>query len=237
MAHTDHLNRSMFNRLFHNHYCILSKDSSQYDVLKRKYCLKCIDNLRQQQGWAVPAIKYLNEILCYNSVNTFKQVDQSLIYLLTNNNIIPILIKSISICQQDAWNKTQGHVKVDTLVDSHFTLEESIERHLDLLSFLLEKDNFNLPLIHSEELWNILINNAKASSFGRELGFRWFIDCFNTFNYESQTALFTRRISELDSVCLCLIGNYDRIDPILQLASLNIDFVSLLYYKYKKKLY
>jgi hypothetical protein len=210
MAHRDHLSRSMLARLFRTHHSIINKDSSEYDILKQEYCIKCVDDFQRQQGWAMPAITYLSELLRVNSTHTFKEANRNLVYLVAQDDYILALIQSISIYQQDTWDKTQGHVEVSTLVDGRFTLEESIKSHLDLLSCLLKKGNLYLLLKDGEKLWDILITNERSSSFGRELAFNWFMDCLEHFNRESQTALFARRVSDLDTTDLCPIGNYGK---------------------------
>lgn len=210
MAHEDFRSRSMLDRIFRTHCSILNKDNSEYDALKREYCLECMDACQRKQDWTLPAVIYLSGLFRNNSTHLLNEADQSLICLLAQNDFIYGLIKRISIYQQDAWDKTQGHVEVSTLVDGHFTLEESIRCHLDCLSCLLKKGNLSLGLKHGEELWDILITNERASAFGRELGFNWFIDCLECFNRESQIALFARRVSDLDTFNLCHIGNYEK---------------------------
>jgi hypothetical protein len=160
-------------------------------------------DLQRKQGWLVPAIKHLYELLRHDSTNTFKRSEQDLISLLVNkHDLISALIQSLSTCQLDVWNKTYGHVTIDTLVDGRFTHEESIKSHLDLLSFLLKKGNLYLILKRSEELWDTLITNENASTFDRELGLNWFITCVEDLNRDSQNALFEKRVSKLDPIHL-----------------------------------
>ncbi|CAF4504318.1 unnamed protein product, partial [Rotaria sp. Silwood2] len=159
------------------------------------------------QGWLVPAIKHLYDLLRHDSTNTFKRSEPDLISLLVNkHDVISALIQSLSTCQLDVWNKTHGHVTIDTLVDGRFTYEESLKSHLDLLSFLLKKGNLYLILRRSEELWDTLIANENASSFERELGLKWFITCVEDLNDDSQLALFEKRVSILDSIHLSPTG-------------------------------
>jgi hypothetical protein len=203
MAHEDRLSRSMLDHVLHCHLRVFSEGRSPYDALKRDYCLKCMTDLQRKQGWLVPAIKHLYELLRHDSTNTFKRSEQDLISLLVNkHDLISALIQSLSTCQLDVWNKTHGHVTIDTLVDGRFTHEESIKSHLDLLSFLLKKGNLYLILKRSEELWDTLITNENASSFDRELGLNWFITCVEDLNRDSQNALFEKRVSKLDPIHL-----------------------------------
>jgi hypothetical protein len=208
MAHEDCLNRPMLDHLLHSHYSILSNVRSSYDTLKREYSLKCMNDLQRQQGWLVPAIKHLTELLQHNSNITFKRTDQDLIsFLACKHDLIFVLIQSLATCQLDLWNKTQGHVKVETLVDGRFTYEESIKSHLDLLSIILKKGDLHLLLKRSEELWDILITNVFASPCDRELGLNWFITCFEDLNRDSQIALFEKHVSKLDPINLSPTGN------------------------------
>jgi hypothetical protein len=203
MAHEDRLSRSMLDHLLHCHLRVFSEGRSPYDSLKRDYCLKCMTDLQRKQGWLVPAIKHLYELLRHDSTNTFKRSEQDLISLLVNkHDLISALIQSLSTCQLDVWNKTHGHVTIDTLVDGRFTHEESIKSHLDLLSFLLKKGNLYLILKRSEELWDTLITNEHVSLFDHELGLNWFITCSEDLNRESQVALFEQRVSKLDPIHL-----------------------------------
>ncbi|UJR13683.1 hypothetical protein I4U23_000695 [Adineta vaga] len=209
MAHEERLSRSMLEHLLHCHLRVFSEGRSPYDALKRDYCLKCMTDLQRKQGWLVPAIKHLYDLLRHDSTNTFKRSEQDLISLLVNkHDLISALIQSLSTCQLDVWNKTQGHVTIDTLVDGRFTHEESIKTHLDLLSFLLKKGNLYLILKRSEELWDTLITNERVSSFDHELGLNWFITCSEDLNRDSQLALFEKRVSKLDPIHLTQKG-YD----------------------------
>ncbi|CAF1166869.1 unnamed protein product [Rotaria magnacalcarata] len=178
MAHEDRISRSMLDHLLHSHLHVLSEGRLPYDALKRDYCLRCMTGLERNQGWVVPAIKYLYDLLRHDSTNTFKDSKSDLISLLVNkHDVISALMQNLSTFQLDVWNKTDGHMTIDTLVDGRFTHEESIKIHLDLLSFLLKKGNLHLILKRSEELWDTLITNENASSFGRELGLNWFVTC------------------------------------------------------------
>ncbi|CAF1099925.1 unnamed protein product [Rotaria sp. Silwood1] len=203
MVHEDRLSRSMLDHLLHCHLRVFSEGRSPYDALKRDYCLKCMTDLQRKQGWLVPAIKHLYDLLRHDSTNTFKRSEPDLISLLVNkHDVISALIQSLSTCQLDVWNKTHGHVTIDTLVDGRFTHEESIKTHLDLLSFLLKKGNLYLILKRSEELWDTLITNENASTFDRELGLNWFITCVEDLSRDSQMALFEKRVSKLDPIHL-----------------------------------
>jgi hypothetical protein len=207
MAHEDHLSRSMLEHILYSHLHIFSEGRSPYDMLKRDYCLKCMGDLQRKQGWLVPAIKHLYDLLRHDLTNTLKRTDQDLISLLVHkHDLISALIQSLSTCQLDVWNKTHGHVTIDTLVDGRFTHEESIQNHLDLLSFLLKKGNLYLILKRSEELWDTLITNEHVSLFDHELGLNWFIKCVEDLNRDSQNALFEKRVSKLNPIHLTSKG-------------------------------
>ncbi|CAF0886485.1 unnamed protein product [Rotaria sordida] len=207
LAHSDRLSRSMLDHILHYHLRIFSEGRSPYDALKRDYCLKCMSDLQRKQGWLVPAIKHLYDLLHHDSTNTFKRTDEDLISLLVHkHDLISALIQSLSTCQLNVWNKTHGHVTIDTLVDGRFTHEESIKNHLDLLSFLLKKGNLYLILKRSEELWDTLITSEHVSLFDHELGLNWFITCSEDLNRESQIALFEKRVSKLNPIHLTSKG-------------------------------
>jgi len=203
MAHEERLTRSMLDHILHCHLRVFSEGRSSSETLKRDYCLKCMDDLQQKQGWLVPAIKHLYELLRHDQNSTFKRSDVDLVSLLVSkHDLILALIQSLSTCQKEVWTKTRGHVTVDTLVDGRFTHEESIKSHLDLLSFLLKKGNLYLIFKRSEELWDTLIANDNVSSFDRELGLDWFVNCVEDLNRDSQIDLFQRRVSTLDPIHL-----------------------------------
>jgi len=207
MAHETHLSRNMLDHILYSHLRIFSDNRSSYDGLKRDYCLKCMTDLNRKKGWLVPAIKHLYDLLRYDSPNTYKRTDQDLVSLLVNkHDVVSALIQSLSTCQLDVWNKTQGKVTIDTLVDGRYTHEESIQTHLDLLSFLLKKGHLFLLLKRSEELWDTLITNEHVSSFDHELGLNWFINCVEDIERESQIALFEKRVSKLNPIELSSRG-------------------------------
>lgn len=197
----------MLDHLLQSHLRIFSEGRLVHDTLKREYCLKCIDDLQRKQGWLVPAIKHLYDLLHHDSTNTFKRTDQDLVSLLVQkHDLVFALIQSLSTCQLDVWNKTQGNVTIDTLVDGRYTHEESVKTHLDLLSFLLKKGNLFLILQRAEELWDTLIGNEHASPFDHELGLNWFVTCSEDLSRESQTILFEKRVAKLDPINLTSRG-------------------------------
>ena len=203
IAHGDRLSRPMLDHLLQSHLSIFSEGRMLYDELKREYCLKCVGDLKRKQGWLVPAIKHLNDLLRHDSTTTFKRTDKDLTSLLVQqHDLIFALIQSLSTCQLDVWNKTQGNVTIDTLVDGRYTHEESVKSHLDLLSFLLKKGSLFLMLKRAEELWDTLITNEHVSSFDHELGLNWFITCVEDLNRDSQKVLFEERVAKLDPVHL-----------------------------------
>ncbi|CAF4375078.1 unnamed protein product, partial [Rotaria magnacalcarata] len=203
MAHEDQLHRSMLDHLLYCHLRVFSEGRSSYDALKRNYCLKCMTDLQRNQGWLVSAIKYLYELLLHNPTNTSKISEPDLISLLVHkHDIISALIQSLSTCQLDVWNKTNGHVTIEKSMDDRFTYEESAKSHLDLLSLLLKKGYLYLILKRGEELWDILITNEKASSLDHELGVNWFMTCVDDFSRDSKLALFEKRVSKLDLINL-----------------------------------
>ena len=207
MAHGERLNRSMLDHLLNCHLRIFTESRSSFSTLKREYCLKCVADLQRKQGWLIPAIRHVYDLLHHDTTNTFKRNDNDLVTLLVNkNDLIFILIQSLSQCQRDVWTKTRGNVTIDTLVDGRFTHEESVKTHLDLLSFLLKKGNLFLALKSSEDLWDTLISNEQASSFDHELGLNWFITCVQDLNQETQIALFKKRVSRLDPVNMTAKG-------------------------------
>lgn len=207
MAHENKLSRSMLENILYSHLRIFSEGRSHYDTLKRDYCLKCMSDLQLKQSWLVPAIKHLYDLLRHDLTNTLKRTDHDLITLLVNkHDLIFSLIQSLSTCQLNVWKKTQGHVTIDTLVDGRYTHEESIEYHLNLLSFLLKKGNLYLLLKRSEELWDTLIANDHVSLFDQELGLNWFIKCVEDLNRDTQIALFEKRVSKLNPIHLTSKG-------------------------------
>jgi hypothetical protein len=207
-AHDERLSRSMLDHILQNHYQILSKARFPCDVLKRDYCLKCLDDLQRRQGSVIPAIKYLIEILGHETTFPFFKIEHDLIcFLVSKHDLILILLQSIHACQLDWWNKTHDHANMDTPVNERLTHEESIQNHLDLLSLLLKKGNLFLLFKRSEELWDTLIANERANSLERDLGFTWFINCIEDHSQETQSLVFQKRVNILGVNHLSPKGN------------------------------
>ncbi|CAF4179815.1 unnamed protein product, partial [Adineta steineri] len=200
---TNCLSSAMLDCFLRSHYQILSIDRPEYEEFRHDYSLECIELVERKEVWHARSVKYLNEILCINPTD-----NQKLISILVNEyNVITAMIESLSNIQQDMCNKTQGSVMPDILVDGHLTLQESTKNHLELLSFLLKRGDLYLVLKRTEQLWDILITNERATRCDRELGFSWFIDCVGDINRETQITLFKQRISRLNPIYLCSEGN------------------------------
>ncbi|CAF3804516.1 unnamed protein product [Adineta steineri] len=200
---TNGLSPSVLDCFLSSHYQILSIDRPEYEEFRHDYSLKCIELVQRKEFWHARSVKYLNEILGLDSPN-----NQKLISILVNKyDVITVMIENLSDIQQDMWNKTQGSVMPDTLVDGHLSLQQSTKNHLELLSFLLKRGNLYLVLKRTEQLWDILITNERATTCDRELGFSWFIDCVGDINRETQITLFKQRISRLNPIYLCSEGN------------------------------
>ncbi|CAF1250021.1 unnamed protein product [Adineta steineri] len=200
---TNGLSPSMLDCFLRSHYQILSEDRSEYDEFRRDYSAKCIELVQRKEVWYARSVKYLNEILRLDPTN-----NKNFIEILVNKyNIVNVLIENLSNIQQDMWNKTEGSVMPDTLVDGHITFQESTKNHLEILSSVLKRGNSSFLHKHTEELWDILITNERASTCDREFGFSWFMDCVEHFNRQTQITLFNQRISKLNPIYYCLKGN------------------------------
>ncbi|CAF4398055.1 unnamed protein product, partial [Adineta steineri] len=135
---TSGLSPSMLDCFLRSHYQILSEDRSEYDEFRRDYSAKCIELVQRKEVWYARSIKYLNEILRLDPTN-----NKNFIEILVNKyNIVNVLIENLSNIQQDMWNKTEGSVMPDTLVDGHITFQESTKNHLEILSSVLKKRQF-----------------------------------------------------------------------------------------------
>ncbi|CAF1198701.1 unnamed protein product [Adineta steineri] len=200
---TNGLSPSMLDCFLRSHYQILSEDRSEYDEFGRDYSAKCIELVQRKEVWHARSVKYLNEILRLDPTN-----NKNFIEILVNKyNVINVLIENLSNIQQDMWNKTEGSVMPDTLVDGHLTFQESTKNHLEILSSVLKRGNSSFLHKHTEELWDILITNERASTCDREFGFSWFVDCVENFNRQTQITLFNERISKLSPIYYCPKGN------------------------------
>ena len=77
MAHEDTASRAILDRILNCHLCIFSEDLSSYYGARGDYCLKCVSDLQPlKKGCLVPAIKYLHELLHYDSTNTFESSEK-----------------------------------------------------------------------------------------------------------------------------------------------------------------
>ncbi|CAF1227586.1 unnamed protein product [Adineta steineri] len=197
------LSPSMLDCFLRSHYQILSEDRSEYDEFRRDYSAKCIELVQRKEVWHARSVKYLNEILRLDPTN-----NKNFIEILVNKyNIVNVLIENLSNIQQDMWSKTEGSVMPDTLIHGHLTFQESTKNHLEILSSVLKRGNSSFLHKHTEELWDILITNERASTCDREFGFSWFMDCVEHFNRETQITLFKQRISKLNPIHYCPRGN------------------------------
>lgn len=186
LAHSVDVPPEVLDQALASHVKILDYSCSQDKDAQKPYWLnKCVEELKIDNDWVLPALRLIREICCLyeptsnHSVPRVHSVSnrQHIIDRLQNEHMLVILItNSLTNYMEKIRDlvKTNKSLKpMDILLDKRYPHPQQIQERLDFLKFLLKDGQLWLCADQAKQIWQCLAVNAAFSS-DRDECFRWF---------------------------------------------------------------
>lgn len=183
LAHSPDVQQDVIDQALTAHVKILDYSCSQErDNQKSVWLVKCVEELKRNENWVLPALRLIREICCLyeppinhtrskipnrQSIVERLQTDYTLVILVTNS-----LTTYLERVRQ--YLITHPDIKPDAVfMDGKYPHPQQIQERLDFLRFLLKDGQLWLCADQAEQIWQCLTVNPAFPS-DREECFRWF---------------------------------------------------------------
>jgi ubiquitin carboxyl-terminal hydrolase 9/24 len=184
LAHSD-IPPEVLDQALASHVKILDYSCSQdKDAQKPIWLNKCVEELKNGDDWALPALRLIREICCLyeptpNHVPRVHTISnrQQVIDRLQNEHMLVILVTNSLTKYMERIRelvRTNKNLKpMEIMLDRRYPHPQQIQERLDFLKFLLKDGQLWLCADQAKQIWQCLAVNAAFSS-DREECFRWF---------------------------------------------------------------
>lgn len=184
LAHSPDIAQDVLDQALGAHVKILDYScSNQKDAQKAVWLDKCVNEVKTNDAWVLPALRLIREICClYEATPSHMprlqnhnrqqvidrlQTDHSLVILVTNSLTSYLDRVRVHV-------KENSDLKANTLILSgRYPHPQQIQERLDFLKFLLKDGQLWLCADQAKQIWHCLAVTAVFPS-DREECFRWF---------------------------------------------------------------
>lgn len=185
LAHNIEVPQEVMDQALTAHVKILDYSCAQErDAQKSEWLTRCVEELKADADWALPALRLIREICCLYEPSTslVSRVHQNLnrqnvIERLQNDHTLVILVTNSLVSYLErvrAQLKINPELTSDQIVtDGRFPHQQQIQERLDFLKFVLKDGQLWLCSDQAKQIWQCLAVNAVFPS-DREECFRWF---------------------------------------------------------------
>lgn len=185
LAHSLDMSKEVMEQALTAHVKILDYSCAQErDAQKTIWLAKCVEELKQDNGWVLPALRLIREICCLYDPSTSHVQRmhpnlnrQNVIERLQNDHTLVILVTNSLTTYMDRVRAivqdTVDTVPETLLLDGRYPHQQQIQERLDFLKFVLKDGQLWLCSDQAKQIWQCLAVNAAFPS-DREECFRWF---------------------------------------------------------------
>lgn len=185
LAHSHDIPKEVMEQALTAHVKILDYSCAQErDKQKSIWLTKCVEELKQDDQWVLPALRLIREICCLYepTTNHVQRMHQNLnrqhvIERLQNEHTLVILVTNslLSYMKKVHTLKTEHpETMPDNLcLDKRYPHQQQIQERLDFLKFVLKDGQLWLCSDQAKQIWQCLAVDAAFPS-DREECFRWF---------------------------------------------------------------
>lgn len=185
LAHSTEIQAEVMDQALAAHVKILDYSCAQErDAQKTVWLTKCVEELKRDEDWVLPALRLIREICCLYEPSTshVPRAQQNLnrqivIERLQNDHTLVILVTNSLTSYMDRIRlllQAAPDVQAENLMlDGRFPHQQQIQERLDFLKFVLKDGQLWLCSDQAKQIWQCLAVNAAFSS-DREECFRWF---------------------------------------------------------------
>ncbi|XP_070500116.1 probable ubiquitin carboxyl-terminal hydrolase FAF isoform X3 [Chironomus tepperi] len=185
LAHSPEVPPEVLDQALASHVKILDYSCSQdKDAQKPIWLNKCVEELKSNDDWVLPALRLIREICCLyeptpNHVPRIHSMSnrQHVIDRLQNEHMLVILVTNSLTKYMEKIRelvRTNKNLKpMEIMLDKRYPHPQQIQERLDFLKFLLKDGQLWLCADQAKQIWQCLAVNAAFQS-DREECFRWF---------------------------------------------------------------
>lgn len=185
LAHSLEIPKEVMEQALTAHVKILDYSCAQErDAQKMIWLTKCVEELKADNGWVLPALRLIREICCLYEPSTshVQRVHQSLnrqtvIERLQNDHTLVILVTNSLTAYMDRVRTLLAEhpdtVPDKLLLDKRYPHQQQLQERLDFLKFVLKDGQLWLCSDQAKQIWQCLAVHA-AFPGDREECFRWF---------------------------------------------------------------
>jgi ubiquitin carboxyl-terminal hydrolase 9/24 len=193
LAHQEGLSRPLLEKALAEHLEILSQLTINKDGVRKTYLLKCVEDIKAGSDTVLSSISHLHNI-CKSCSSYHKAEKTTLQELNKQHEIVRGLCVSLRRCHEQAFGAAAAkgaRLSADTRVHcGRYAYADAVEMHLELIKFLLKEGDLYLSWSRCQELWATLGANANATPSDKQKLFRWFEECLNDLEAETQDQFF-----------------------------------------------
>ncbi|XP_071440611.1 ubiquitin carboxyl-terminal hydrolase 9X isoform X2 [Hetaerina americana] len=187
LAHSDEVPTEIMDQALSAHVKILDYSCSQErDAQKTLWLDKCVEELKTNDKWVLPALKQIKEICClyepspnmnHNQRTHHVYYRQEIIERLQNQHTLVILVaKSLTAYMEKArilFKENPNLDPNDVYPDRRYNHVQQVQERLNFLRFLLKDGQLWLCAEQAKQIWQCLAEEAAVPS-DREACFKWF---------------------------------------------------------------
>ncbi len=192
LAHNPDTSTDLMDQALAAHIKILDYSCTQYrDSQKTRWLDRCIDELKKDGKWVLPALKQIKEICCLYTENPPNAAvthgaqrtpavmyRHEIINKLQSSHALVIVVADNLTGYMDLVRRTQPRKilegdPTDFYPDGRYNHILQVQERLSFLRFLLKDGQLWLCAPQAKQIWNCLAENAVFAQ-DREACFKWF---------------------------------------------------------------
>ncbi len=188
LAHNPDTSIELLDQALAAHVKILDYSCTQYrESQKNRWLERCIEELKENKEWVLPALKQIKEICCLYQENppngahgqrapavTFRH---EIISKLQTNHALVIVVADNLTAYIDKVRRSPRKIleadPADYYPDGRYNHIAQVQERLNFLRFLLKDGQLWLCAPQAKQIWNCLAENAVFPQ-DREACFKWF---------------------------------------------------------------
>uniref|UniRef100_A0A224XFS3 Putative ubiquitin carboxyl-terminal hydrolase faf-x n=1 Tax=Panstrongylus lignarius TaxID=156445 RepID=A0A224XFS3_9HEMI len=185
LAHSDDVVTEIMDQALNAHVKILDYSCSQErDAQKTEWLNRCVEELKNNEKWVLPALKQIREIAClYEQPPNTNQRTHQICYrqevinkLQTDHQLVILVANNLTNYMEKVRRMVKDNAELDPshyMPDGRYNHIVQVQERLNFLRFLLKDGQLWLCAEQAKQIWKCLAEGAVFTS-DREACFKWF---------------------------------------------------------------